>query len=157
MNIEFEPITGRYFTLEVDGTSYRIYMEESGSGIPLLCLHTAGSDARQFRHILCDHDITSRFRVIAFDMPWHGKSNPPENFHTTEYKLTVDAYKNVVTSFISALDLDKPVVMGCSMGGRIVCHLALENPSYYRAMIALEGADNLSPYYDLDWLHRDIH
>ena len=57
-------------------------------------------------------------------MPWHSKSNPPENFHTTEYKLTVDAYKNVVTSFISALDLDKPVVMGCSMGGRIVCHLA---------------------------------
>ena len=91
-------------------------------------------------------------------MPWHGKSNPPENFHTTEYKLTVDAYKNVVTSFISALDLDKPVVMGCSMGGRIVCHLALQNPSQYRAMIALEGADNLSPYYDLDWLHRpDVH
>ena len=52
MNIEFEPITGRYLTLEVAGTSYRIYMEESGSGIPLLCLHTAGSDARQFRHIL---------------------------------------------------------------------------------------------------------
>ena len=33
-----------------------------------------------------------------------------------------------------------------------------ENPSQYRAMIALEGADNLSPYYDLDWLHRpDVH
>ena len=158
MNIEFEPITGRYFTLEVGGTSYRIYMEESGSGIPLLCLHTAGSDARQFRHILCDHDITSRFRVIAFDMPWHGKSNPPKNFHNTEYKLTVEAYKNVVTSFIGALNLEKPVVMGCSMGGRIVCHLALENPSKYRAMIALEGADKLSPYYDLDWLHRpDVH
>ena len=153
MDIEFEPITGKYFTLEVAGTSYRIYMEESGSGIPLLCLHTAGSDARQFRHILCDKDITSRFRVIAFDMPWHGKSNPPDNFHTTEYKLTVDGYKRIVTAFIAALGLDKPVVMGCSMGGRIVCHLALENPLQYRAMIALEGADNLSPYYDLDWLH----
>ena len=115
MEIEFEPITGKYFKLDVAETSYRIYMEESGSGIPLLCLHTAGSDARQFRHILCDHDITSQFRVIAFDMPWHGKSNPPKNFHTTEYKLTVDSYKNVVSSFISALDIDKPVLMGCSM------------------------------------------
>ena len=158
MEIEFEPITGKYFTLDVAEKSYRIYMEESGSGIPLLCLHTAGSDARQFRHVLCDNDITSQFRVIAFDMPWHGKSNPPEDFHTTEYKLTVDGYKHIVTSVIAALALDKPVVMGCSMGGRIVCHLALENPSNYRAMIALEGADNLSPYYDLDWLHRpDIH
>ena len=111
MDIEFEPITGKYFTLEVAGKSYRIYMEESGSGIPLLCLHTAGSDARQFRHILCDKDITSRFRVIAFDMPWHGKSNPPDNFHTAEYKLTVDGYKRIVTAFIAALGLDKPVVM----------------------------------------------
>jgi pimeloyl-ACP methyl ester carboxylesterase len=39
-----------------------------------------------------------------------------------------------------------------------VLHLALENPDMFRAMIALEGADRLQPYYDLDWLHRpDIH
>ena len=73
----------------MDGTSYRIYMEESGSASLLsdACIR-AGSDARQFRHLLCDNDVTSRFSLIAFDMPWHGKSNPPENFHTTEYKLT---------------------------------------------------------------------
>ena len=54
MAVEFEPMIGRYFMLEVGGKSYRIYMEEAGQGIPLLCLHTAGSDARQFRHILAD-------------------------------------------------------------------------------------------------------
>ena len=80
MAVEFEPMIGRYFMLEVGGKSYRIYMEEAGRGIPLLCLHTAGSDARQFRHILADEDITNRFRVMAFDLPWHGKSNPPKDF-----------------------------------------------------------------------------
>ena len=80
MSVAFEPIIGRYFTLKLGDDSYRIYMEEAGQGIPLLCLHTAGSDGRQFRHILCDQDITSRFRVIAFDLPWHGKSNPPKRF-----------------------------------------------------------------------------
>ena len=69
MAVEFEPMIGRYFTLNIGGDPCRIYMEESGSGIPLLCLHTAGSDSRQFRHILSDPDITSRFRVIAFDLP----------------------------------------------------------------------------------------
>ena len=158
MAVEFEPMIGRYFMLEVGGKSYRIYMEEAGRGIPLLCLHTAGSDARQFRHILADEDITNRFRVMAFDLPWHGKSNPPKDFRNEDYKLTVHGYKAIINAVCSALELESPVVMGCSMGGRIVCHLALENPAYFRAMIALEGADKLEPYYNLDWLYRpDVH
>ena len=61
-----------------------------------VCLHTAGSDARQFRHLLCDPDVTEHYRVIAFDLPWHGKSNPPPGFRDREYKLTTDSYKTTV-------------------------------------------------------------
>ncbi|HRD75854.1 MAG TPA: hypothetical protein PK264_07945, partial [Hyphomicrobiaceae bacterium] len=50
----FEPITGRYFSLELGARAHRVYVEEAGQGIPLLCLHTAGADGRQFRHILND-------------------------------------------------------------------------------------------------------
>ena len=49
--VEFEAIVGRYFTLDVEGRAPRIYMEEAGHGIPLVCLHTAGADGRQFRHL----------------------------------------------------------------------------------------------------------
>ncbi len=53
---------------------------------------------------------------------------------------------------------NEPVIMGCSMGGRVVLHLALECSNYFKAVIALEGSDQLEPYYDLDWLYRpDIH
>ncbi|HIO22844.1 MAG TPA: alpha/beta hydrolase, partial [Nitrospinaceae bacterium] len=38
----------------VAGDTMRIYVEEAGSGIPLVCLHTAGSDSRQFRHLMTD-------------------------------------------------------------------------------------------------------
>jgi len=56
------------------------------------------------------------------------------------------------------MSLDNPVLIGCSMGGRIVLHLALAKPDEYRAVIALEGADRLQPYYDTSWLHRgDVH
>ena len=154
----YEPIIGRYFTMDVDGEAMRIYVEEAGSGIPLVCLHTAGSDGRQFRHLMCDPAITNQYRVLAFDMPWHGKSNPPAGWQDTEYKLTTESYKETVVAFCDAMGLDKPVVMGCSMGGRIVLHLALENPKAYRAVIALEGADHLEAYYDTEWLHRpDVH
>ena len=155
---EFEPITGRYFTMEVDGKLCRIYVEEAGSGIPLVCLHTAGSDARQYRHLLCDKSITDHYRVIAFDLPWHGKSNPPPGFREDEYKLTTDLYKETVMAFCDAYELVDPVVMGCSMGGRVVLHLALEQAGYFKAVIALEGSDKLDAYYDLEWLHRpDVH
>ena len=158
MNVVFEPINGQYFNMDVAGQQMRIYVEHAGSGIPLVCLHTAGSDGRQFRHILNDKQITEHFQVWVFDLPWHGKSNPPEGFEQQEYKLTTDGYKEIIYAFCQQLGLDRPVMMGCSMGGRIVLHLALENPDMFRAMIALEGADRLQPYYDLDWLHRpDIH
>ena len=156
--IKFEDIIGRYLTININNESYRIYVEESGAGIPLICLHTAGSDARQFRHILNDKKITANYRVIAFDLPWHGKSNPPEGFEKKEYKLTTILYKQIIMSFCKAYKVSQPVIMGCSMGGRVVLHLALEHSNYFKAVIALEGADKLEPYYDLDWLYRpDVH
>ena len=154
----YEPIMGRYFNMPLGGRNYRIYVEEAGHGIPLVCLHTAGSDGRQFRHLMCDPAITDHFRVLAFDLPWHGKSTPPAGWEQETYQLTTHGYKELVQAFCGALALENPVVMGCSMGGRVVLHLAMDHPSDYRAVIALEGADKLEPYYDIDWLHRsDIH
>lgn len=157
-DIKFEDITGRYFSITIDKEVFRIYVEESGTGIPLICLHTAGSDSRQFRHILNDKEITKKFRVIAFDLPWHGKSNPPNNYHMNEYKLTTDLYKKIIMSFCDTYKVINPVIMGCSMGGRVVLHLALEQSKFFKAVISLEGSDKLDAYYDLDWLHRpDVH
>ena len=60
--------------------------------------------------------------------------------------------------FCRALVLDRPVVMGCSMGGRIVLYLAGEYGKELRAVIGLEAADFLQPWYDTTWLYRpDIH
>jgi len=157
-NLVYEPIIGRYADMTLAGERSRVYIEEAGSGIPLVCLHTAGADNRQFRHMLCDPAITDHYRVIAFDLPWHGKSNPPANWQNQPYQLTTVRYLQIVEDFCSQLELDSPVLIGCSMGGRIVLHQALENPSACRAVIALEGADRLEPYYDTDWLHRgDVH
>ena len=155
---DYEPITGRYFTMDVAGEPVRIYVEEAGAGTPLVCLHTAGADGRQFRHLMSDPAVTNHYRVISFDMPWHGKSNPPVGWEDREYQLTTELYKQTVLAFCDAMALDQPVVMGCSMGGRIVLHLALEHADRFQAVVALEGADKLEAYYDTEWLHRpDVH
>jgi hypothetical protein len=54
MSVTLEPIVGRYTTFDVQGKQCRVYFEEAGSGIPLVCLHTAGADNRQYRHMMND-------------------------------------------------------------------------------------------------------
>ncbi|MDF1719509.1 MAG: alpha/beta hydrolase [Minwuia sp.] len=156
--VDLEPIVGRYMTLDIEGRSCRIYFEEAGSGIPLLCLHTAGADGRQFRHLMLDSAITDRFRVIAFDLPWHGKSLPWNGYQDEDYALTTEFYSAAIMGVARALGLDQPVIMGCSMGGRIVLHLAHAFADDVRAVIGLEAADHQQPWYDTEWLNRpDVH
>jgi pimeloyl-ACP methyl ester carboxylesterase len=135
-----EPVVGRYLRLDVNGRPHRLYFEEAGQGIPLLCLHTAGADGRQYRELLNDPAIAARFRVIAFDLPWHGKSSPPAGFETEAYQLTTQLYVDTVMAVSRALGLARPVVMGCSIGGRAVLHLALRHGTHFRAAIGLQSA-----------------
>jgi len=156
---EYEPIVGRYLKLDLGGRPHRLYVEEAGTGIPLVCLHTAGADNRQWRHLLNDAEITRHFRVLAFDMPWHGKSLPPVGWQDEEYRLTTQGYIDLILAFIRALGLERPVVLGCSIGGKIVLELARLHAATFRALIGLESADYQAPWYDdTDWLHRpDVH
>ena len=135
-----EEVVGRYLHLDIEGRRHRLYFEEAGSGPALLCLHTAGSDGRQFRHLLNDPAVTENFRVIAFDLPWHGKSSPPAGFEAEVYELTTKRYVATVMAVVEALQLERPVVMGCSIGGRVVLHLALQHGSRFRAAIGLQSA-----------------
>jgi len=156
--MRIEPIIGRYAHLELEGREHRLYFEEAGEGIPLLCLHTAGSDARQYRAVLNDAEITRRFRVIAFDMPWHGRSSPPAGWENEDYRLTTGRYTGMIMSVARALALERPVVMGCSIGGRIVLDLALKHARELRALIGLQSGAFVERYYDPAWLdHPEIH
>ena len=158
MSARIEAITGRYAHMEVDGKPCRVYFEEAGQGIPLICLHTAGSDGRQFRAVLNDPGITQHFRVIAFDMPWHGKSSPPAGWEKEEYRLTTGNYTDQVMTVARELGLDRPVVMGCSIGGRIVLDLALKHAKDLRALIGLQSAAYVERYYESAWLnHAEVH
>ncbi|QKD01953.1 alpha/beta fold hydrolase [Mesorhizobium loti] len=153
-----EPIVGRYVTVAIGGRSHRIYFEEAGTGRPVICLHTAGADTRQWRHLMNDAGVTDANRMIAFDMPWHGKSLPPEGFETEEYLLTTEAYIETVCAVCDALGLERPVLAGCSMGGRIALQLAARHAERFAGFIAIEASDFQPAWYDIDWFHRpDAH
>lgn len=155
MNLSIEPITGHYCNIDIDGAPARIYFEQAGLGVPLVCLHTAGSHSSQWRHLMCDSTITDRFNVIAFDLPWHGKSDPPEGWQDIEYSLSSDQYVSTIMAFVRAHQLHQPVVIGCSMGGRVVIRLNRQHGDELGAVIGLEASDHPSPWYDDSWLEDE--
>src|SRR2546423_15695283 len=64
----------------------------------------------------------------------------------------------MILEVMTALELEKPILIGCSIGGRIALHLALEHPERFRAIIGLQAGAHVDPYYDLNFLHRpDVH
>lgn len=142
MTTRRDPITGGYLYITVEDIEYRVYYEEAGEGIPLLLGHTAGSDGRQYRHLLCDEDVTRTFRSIAYDLPYHGKSLPPYGhpWWAQEYNMTRARMMAFTNAICDALELDQPVYMGSSMGGHLAIDLAHDFPERYRATIAVEGA-----------------
>lgn len=143
-----EPVTGRYLNLVHEGHAHRIYFEEAGAGIALICLHTAGADGRQYRGLLNDAAVTANFRVIVFDLPRHGKSSLAPGYGGDAYRLTTQSYVAIVMAVVEALQLAEPVVMGCSIGGRAVLHLAIAHGDRFRAAIGLQSA--LSAHTDWD-------
>ncbi len=138
----FDSPVGRYVHVDIDGTDYRLYFEEAGTGIPLLLQHTAGSHGVQYRHLFEMPEITDHFRLIAYDLPFHGKSVPPTDVEwwTTEYKLTREFAMAVPLALADALELERPAFMGCSVGGQLALDLACFHPEAFRAVIALEPA-----------------
>lgn len=156
--MSIEPINGRYVTVTIEGVPRRIYFEEAGVGQPVMCLHTAGADTRQWRHLMNDAKVTAKHRLIAFDMPWHGKSLPPEGFQSQEYLLTTEAYIETVLAVVNGLGLKRPILAGCSMGGRIALQLAALHADKFCGFIAIEASDFQPAWYDIDWFHRpDAH
>src|SRR3979411_3379119 len=112
MSVPFEPIIARYMPLELFGRKHRIYLEEAGQGTALLCLHTAGADGRQYRALMNDARVTRGHRVIAFDMPWHGKSSPPSGWHNEEYQLTSAQYTTMILDIMTALAIERTITLG---------------------------------------------
>lgn len=129
-------LVGTYVPIVLGGEQVRVFCERAGDGIPLLCLHTAGADARQWHHVMTDPAL-DEFEAIGFDLPGHGRTLPLGAWWTRQYRLTRGGYRVVVYAVADALGLERPAVMGSSMGGAMVLDLVVRDPGRFRAGIGI--------------------
>ena len=109
-----------YGSVEFDGV--RVNYAEAGEGPTLLLVHgVAGSHAiwRDNIRPLAE----AGFRVLALDFPGHGDSDKPRRL---SYSLNAGA--DLLGRFLTALDVEKAVVIGNSAGGLMAALFALDQP-----------------------------
>ena len=136
-------MAGGYVAVAIGGVRHDVFFEQAGRGQDVLCLHTAGSDGRQFHRLMGDERITGRHRLVAFDLPWHGRSLPPVGGVVGGWRMTTDFYVEAIMGFVKAAGLDRPIVLGASMSGEICLELALRHPEAFRSIIACEATDHI--------------
>lgn len=121
-----------------DGRDTWVYEEAAGdpSQPVMLCLHTAGADARQWHGVMTDAALGRRWRMVAFDMPSHGRSPPPPGWRGEPWQLTAARYLDVITAWMDASGLQRVAVTGCSMGAAIgLAFLARRAPRAHGAIL----------------------
>ncbi|AYA24344.1 Pimeloyl-ACP methyl ester carboxylesterase [Rhodococcus rhodochrous J3] len=100
----------------------------------VLCIHTAGQSGVQWRHVA--RDLADRgYRVIVPDLPGHGRSEPAPGGPVT----SLIAYGDWLCAVLDALGIDRPFVMGCSIGGKLTLELATRPDRPLSGAVAMEA------------------
>ena len=153
-----EPMVGRYLRLEIDGVrTASISRRPARASRWSACTPRAPTTASTGT---CSPIPKSRRASASSLSTCRGTASRrhPTAGRESEYRLTTASYTAAIRAFCRTMELDRPVVMGCSIGGRIVLNLAIAHAAEFRALIALEAADFQQPWYDTAWLHRpDVH
>jgi pimeloyl-ACP methyl ester carboxylesterase len=112
-------------SVEVGGDT--IAFERRGQGPPLVLLHGAVCDSRDWRPQLTG--LSGEFTVIAWDAPGCGGSfDPPEDYG-------LRGYADCLAAFIEALGLERPHVLGLSFGSGLALELFRRHPYVPRSLV----------------------
>jgi pimeloyl-ACP methyl ester carboxylesterase len=116
----------------IDVPGARIHYVDRGAGRPIVLLHGLGAQLRNFAYGVAD-ELASEHRVILMDRPGSGYSVP-----TGDLPGILDQAA-IVAAFIDELGLDRPLLVGHSLGGAIALAVATHHPD------AISGLALLAP------------
>jgi pimeloyl-ACP methyl ester carboxylesterase len=131
--------------IECAGARTRLLEAGPEGGPPLVLLHGVLSRGRSWAGVM--PRLAARRRVVAPDMPLHGRTRTPPAF---------DMGPEGMTAWLEALmdALGAPVadLCGLSMGGAVAAHFAARRPARVRRLVLVDAANIVplaEPYGDL--------
>lgn len=127
------PPLGRF--VEVGGA--RIHYLDRGSGPTLLLIHGLGGSMRTFTHSVLDR-LSGEFRVVVMERPGAGHST-----RDPRAGARLSSQAETVSAFIRALGLERPVLVGHSLGGAVALAVALDHPEQVRGLALVAPLANV--------------
>ncbi|MDC0043190.1 alpha/beta hydrolase, partial [Paracoccaceae bacterium] len=97
-----------------------IHWYESGQGKPIIMLHGLAGNLRNFTYALVGK-LDQDYRVIAIDRAGCGWST-----RSKSECATLQEQARIISEFIDKEQIEKPLIVGHSLGGAIALALALE-------------------------------
>ncbi len=88
-----------------------VYFDKQGKGDPIILLHGWGVDSSIFNDLV--NILKEKYLVYSIDLPGFGKSEEPSDYYT------LDDYVELLHLFIIDKNIESPIILGHSFGGRI--------------------------------------
>ena len=106
----------------------RIAVSEAGSGQPMILIHGRGYSKEMMGRISAHY--AGKYHVFSYDVRGHGESDKPQRF-------TMDDDAEDLRALIDYYGLEKPAVVGFSMGSYIALKAAEKYPSLFSRIVLI--------------------
>jgi pimeloyl-ACP methyl ester carboxylesterase len=125
-----------------DVNGINVYFETHGTGRPLVLLHGGLGSGEMFGPVVAQ--LAASHQVIVPDLQGHGRTADIDR--PLDHRLMADD----IAALIDHLGLDKPDVVGYSLGGGVAFHLAVKYPTKIGRLVLA------SVYFKADAVYADI-
>lgn len=112
---------------------FNIYYEKHGNGKQNLIILPGWGDNRENFNFLINC-LKDYFTIYIFDYPGFGKTKFPNK------DLTIFDYAKVINDFLDDNDINKPIIMGHSFGGRLIILLTSIHKKHFSKIILMDSA-----------------
>jgi pimeloyl-ACP methyl ester carboxylesterase len=140
------PPRGKF--LDLDGA--RIHYLDKGSGSAIVLVHGLGGQMGNFAYGVVDQ-LTNDFRVVLIDRPGSGYSS-----RSSDDAAHLVAQAAYVAEFIRKLGLERPLLVGHSLGGAIALRVALDHPETISGLALIAPLTHVPPHVPEPFRPLDI-
>jgi len=124
----------------VDVPGARIHYLDSGAGPAIVMVHGLGGQSGNFAYGVVEK-LADKFRVIVIDRPGAGYST-----RESDASAPLGKQAKFVADFIRALGLEKPLLVGHSLGGAISLAVALDFPEAVGGLALVAPLTHVPPH-----------
>jgi pimeloyl-ACP methyl ester carboxylesterase len=139
LGIQHEPAV-RYVSRQTVVRGMRFHFTEWGDpdAAPVLLLHGGNQSSHSWD--LVSLHLADRYHVYAIDQRGHGDTE-----WSRELDYTMEAMAADALAFLDDQSVERPIIFGHSMGGRVTLTIALQVPDVARALVIVDVGPELSP------------